>query len=111
MKSILGASSLLLMLVGTVSVETSEFVSRMLKKVGIVHSVLNAKYHQQAAEIVARAGQRGAAAGGRAASVPLACCGWRLPGDWAVCSAAQRRDSQAGWAARRLRGRQRRTAA
>jgi len=46
-------------LVGTVSVETSEFVSRMLKKVGIVHSVLNAKYHEQEAEIVARAGQRG----------------------------------------------------
>src|SRR5437879_5238674 len=46
-------------LVGTVSVETSEQLSRMLKKVGIVHSVLNAKYHQQEAEIVARAGQRG----------------------------------------------------
>jgi len=46
-------------LVGTVSVETSEHLSRMLKKVGIVHSVLNAKYHQQEAEIVARAGQRG----------------------------------------------------
>ena len=47
-------------LVGTVSVESSEFVSRMLKKVGIIHSVLNAKYHQQEAEIVSRAGQRGA---------------------------------------------------
>jgi preprotein translocase subunit SecA len=47
-------------LVGTVSVETSEQVSRMLKKAGIIHSVLNAKYHQQEAEIVARAGQRGA---------------------------------------------------
>jgi preprotein translocase subunit SecA len=47
-------------LVGTVSVETSELVSRMLKKAGIVHSVLNAKYHQQEAEIVARAGQRNA---------------------------------------------------
>jgi preprotein translocase subunit SecA len=46
-------------LVGTVSVETSEHVSRLLKKVGIVHSVLNAKFHQQEAEIVARAGQRG----------------------------------------------------
>ncbi|MDB6028697.1 MAG: secA [Verrucomicrobiales bacterium] len=46
-------------LVGTVSVETSEQVSRMLKKNGIIHSVLNAKYHQQEAEIVARAGQRG----------------------------------------------------
>jgi preprotein translocase subunit SecA len=47
-------------LVGTVSVETSEQVSRMLKKTGIIHSVLNAKYHQQEAEIVSRAGQRGA---------------------------------------------------
>ncbi|RME96213.1 MAG: preprotein translocase subunit SecA, partial [Verrucomicrobia bacterium] len=47
-------------LVGTISVEVSELLSRMLKRVGIVHSVLNAKYHQQEAEIVARAGQRGA---------------------------------------------------
>ncbi len=47
-------------LVGTVSVEVSELLSRMLKKEGIIHSVLNAKYHQQEAEIVARAGQRGA---------------------------------------------------
>ena len=46
-------------LVGTVSVETSENVSRLLKRAGIVHSVLNAKFHQQEAEIVARAGQRG----------------------------------------------------
>ena len=47
-------------LVGTVSVETSEMLSRMLKRDGLIHSVLNAKYHQQEAEIVARAGQRGA---------------------------------------------------
>jgi preprotein translocase subunit SecA len=47
-------------LVGTISVEVSESLSRMLKREGIVHSVLNAKYHQQEAEIVARAGQRGA---------------------------------------------------
>jgi preprotein translocase subunit SecA len=47
------------MLVGTISVEVSEHLSRLLKRVGIVHSVLNAKYHQQEAEIVARAGQRG----------------------------------------------------
>jgi preprotein translocase subunit SecA len=46
-------------LVGTVSVETSEHVSRMLQRAGIVHSVLNAKFHQQEAEIVSRAGQRG----------------------------------------------------
>jgi preprotein translocase subunit SecA len=47
-------------LVGTISVEVSELLSRMLKREGIIHSVLNAKYHQQEAEIVARAGQRGA---------------------------------------------------
>ncbi|MBI3850761.1 MAG: preprotein translocase subunit SecA [Verrucomicrobia bacterium] len=45
-------------LVGTISVEVSEHLSRILKKAGIIHSVLNAKYHQQEAEIVARAGQR-----------------------------------------------------
>jgi len=47
-------------LVGTISVETSEMLSKMLKREGLIHSVLNAKYHQQEAEIVARAGQRGA---------------------------------------------------
>jgi preprotein translocase subunit SecA len=47
-------------LVGTIAVETSEMLSRMLKKAGIIHSVLNAKYHQQEAEIVARAGQHSA---------------------------------------------------
>ena len=47
-------------LVGTVSVETSEMLSRMLKKEGLIHSVLNAKYHQQEAEIISRAGHRGA---------------------------------------------------
>ena len=47
-------------LVGTISVEVSEQLSRMLKREGIVHAVLNAKFHEQEAEIVARAGQRGA---------------------------------------------------
>jgi preprotein translocase subunit SecA len=47
-------------LVGTISVEVSELLSRMLKREGIIHSVLNAKFHQQEAEIIARAGQRGA---------------------------------------------------
>ncbi|MCX6855867.1 MAG: SEC-C metal-binding domain-containing protein, partial [Verrucomicrobia bacterium] len=47
------------MLVGTASVDASETVSRMLKLQKIPHSVLNAKYHRQEAEIVARAGQRG----------------------------------------------------
>jgi preprotein translocase subunit SecA len=46
-------------LVGTISVEVSELLSRMLNKMGIPHAVLNAKYHQQEAEIVTRAGQRG----------------------------------------------------
>jgi len=47
-------------LVGTISVEASEHLSRLLKKAGITHAVLNAKYHQQEAEIVGRAGQRSA---------------------------------------------------
>jgi preprotein translocase subunit SecA len=47
-------------LVGTISVEVSESLSRMLQREKLVHSVLNAKYHQQEAEIIARAGQRGA---------------------------------------------------
>ncbi|HTK31907.1 MAG TPA: preprotein translocase subunit SecA [Candidatus Saccharimonadaceae bacterium] len=47
-------------LVGTISVEVSELLSRMLKRRGVKHSVLNAKYHQQEAEIVSMAGQPGA---------------------------------------------------
>ena len=47
-------------LVGTVTVEQSEVLSRMLKRSGVIHTVLNAKFHQQEAEIVTRAGQRGA---------------------------------------------------
>jgi preprotein translocase subunit SecA len=47
-------------LVGTVSVDVSETLSRMFKRAGIVHNVLNAKYHQREAEIVAFAGQPGA---------------------------------------------------
>jgi preprotein translocase subunit SecA len=47
-------------LVGTISVETSEMLSKMLKREGLIHSVLNAKFHEQEAEIVSRAGQRGA---------------------------------------------------
>src|SRR5580700_3766053 len=46
-------------LVGTVSVESSELLSRMLKREKIPHNVLNAKFHMQEAEIVARAGQSG----------------------------------------------------
>lgn len=44
-------------LVGTASVDSSEIVSRLLRRENIPHSVLNAKYHQQEAEIVTRAGQ------------------------------------------------------
>src|SRR3989442_11255103 len=44
-------------LVGTVSVDVSETLSRMLKRRGLKHEVLNAKYHQREAEIVAQAGQ------------------------------------------------------
>jgi preprotein translocase subunit SecA len=46
-------------LVGTASVEASEVLSRMLKRSNIVHSVLNAKFHEQEAEIVANAGRKG----------------------------------------------------
>ncbi len=47
-------------LVGTISVETSELVSRMLNRAKIPHNVLNAKNHEREADIVARAGQKGA---------------------------------------------------
>ncbi|MGI6084834.1 MAG: preprotein translocase subunit SecA [Acetivibrionales bacterium] len=47
-------------LVGTISIETSEMLSGLLKKHGIKHSVLNAKYHEKEAEIVAQAGKYGA---------------------------------------------------
>ena len=47
-------------LVGTASVESSEVFSRMLKRANIRHTVLNAKFHEREAEIVAQAGQRGA---------------------------------------------------
>ena len=47
-------------LVGTITIETSELLSKMLKKEGIHHNVLNAKFHEMEAEIVAQAGQHGA---------------------------------------------------
>ncbi|HCX9074106.1 TPA: preprotein translocase subunit SecA [Staphylococcus aureus] len=47
-------------LLGTVAVETSEYISNLLKKRGIRHDVLNAKNHEREAEIVAGAGQKGA---------------------------------------------------
>ena len=47
-------------LVGTIAVETSELISSMLKKVNIPHEVLNAKNHAREAEIIAKAGEKGA---------------------------------------------------
>ena len=46
-------------LVGTITIETSELLSRMLKREGILHQVLNAKFHEKEAEIVAHAGEAG----------------------------------------------------
>jgi preprotein translocase subunit SecA len=46
-------------LVGTISVEKSELVSKMLKRKGIAHEVLNAKYHEREATIIAQAGRKG----------------------------------------------------
>jgi preprotein translocase subunit SecA len=46
-------------LVGTISIDVSEKISRMLKKAGIQHSVLNAKHHEKEAEIIAEAGKKG----------------------------------------------------
>ena len=47
-------------LVGTISIEKSELLSKLLKKTGIPHNVLNAKFHEQEAQIVAQAGKFGA---------------------------------------------------
>ena len=47
-------------LVGTITIETSELISKLLRKEGIPHNVLNAKFHELEAEIVAQAGQAGA---------------------------------------------------
>ena len=46
-------------LVGTISIEKSEVLSHLLRKKGIPHSVLNAKYHEKEAEIIAQAGRSG----------------------------------------------------
>ena len=47
------------LLVGTTSVDTSEYLSNLLSKEGILHTVLNAKYHEQEAEIISHAGEKG----------------------------------------------------
>src|SRR5207244_12778805 len=46
-------------LVGTVSVENSELIARKLQRIGVPHNVLNAKFHEREAEIVAQAGRKG----------------------------------------------------
>ncbi len=48
------------LLVGTLSIEKSEYLSRLLKREGIKHEVLNAKHHEREAKIIAKAGQKGA---------------------------------------------------
>ena len=45
---------------GTITIEKSEILSKLLKKIGIPHEVLNAKFHEKEAEIVAQAGKKGA---------------------------------------------------
>ena len=47
-------------LLGTIAIETSEILSNLLKKEGVVHSVLNAKFHEKEADIISNAGQKGA---------------------------------------------------
>jgi preprotein translocase subunit SecA len=89
-------------LVGTVSVEVSEVLSRMLKRKGIEHSVLNAKYHEQEARIVSKAGQKGAVTiatnmAGRGTDIKLGdgivkcelCCYKCTGGDCSACPKAE----------------------
>jgi preprotein translocase subunit SecA len=85
-------------LVGTVSVEVSEILSRLLKRKVIDHSVLNAKYHEQEARIVSRAGEAGAVTiatnmAGRGTDIKLGdgvvscdkCCYRCADGDCSAC--------------------------
>jgi len=86
-------------LVGTVTVEVSEILSRLLKRQTIEHSVLNAKYHENEARIVSRAGEQGAVTiatnmAGRGTDIKLGdgvvscdvCCYKCTDGDCARCS-------------------------
>jgi preprotein translocase subunit SecA len=86
-------------LVGTVSVEVSEVLSRLLKRRSTPHSVLNAKYHEQEAKIVAKAGEHGAVTiatnmAGRGTDIKLGpevvrcleCCYKCVGGDCGNCS-------------------------
>jgi preprotein translocase subunit SecA len=93
-------------LVGTISVEVSEQLSRCSRRRGIVHSVLNAKYHQQEAEIVSRAGQRGASPSPRTwpAAAPTSNSARASPRSAAcTCSATERHEARR--IDRQLRGR------
>lgn len=80
-------------LVGTASVETSEVMSKRLKKAGIKHEVLNAKYHEREAEIIAQAGRPGAVTiatnmAGRGTDI-------KLGGNWEVEVASLKEPSEA----------------
>ena len=63
-------------LVGTITIETSELLSRMLKRQGIKHNVLNAKFHELEAEIVAQAGQADALIAGATIKQERIDSGW-----------------------------------
>lgn len=92
-------------LVGTASIEASEFVSGLLKKAGVAHKVLNAKQHESEAEIIAQAGRPGAVTlatnmAGRGTDI-------KLGGNWEVeaekldnPTAAQLEKLKAAWQAR-----------